>query len=318
VATRISSGRGLKLRKILVTGGVGFLGSHVCDELKARGYLVKVFDIWANPMQDIRNPWAVINAMEEVDAVMHLAAEPFIPYGSQDPTLFVETNINGPLNILNAANKYNLRVVTWSSSEVYGTARSREPMNEDHHTLPHSTYAVTKLAAARLAFTFPKEHALPVTILRQFNCYGPNETQPYVIPTIIEQLDKAPELHLGNVWAERDFTFAPDAARAAVDLLKCEEAIGEVVNVGTGETNSIQDIAYALWEIMRKDDQVKIHKEQQDRMRPYDVDRLLCDASKLVSLIGWKPSTELEEGLEKTVAWYREHGWTFRHQRTPR
>lgn len=301
------------MNKILVTGGAGFLGSHVCNELRARGYCVKIFDIWENPMQDIRNPWAVIHAMEEVDAVMHLAAEPYIPYGSQDPTLFVETNINGTLNILNAAVKYNLRLVTWSSSEVYGTAQSKEPMGEDHPTLPHSTYAVTKLAADRLAFTFNKEHDLPVTILRQFNCYGPNETQPYIIPTIIEQLDKDQELHLGNVHAERDFTFAPDAARAAVDLLECEKAMGEVVNVGTGRTWSIQSIAQMLMKIMDKSSAGLIIEES--RMRPYDVDRLLCDPRKLESLIGWTPSTEFEEGLKKTVTWYRENGWMYRHQR---
>ncbi len=271
-------------------------------------------------MQDIRNPWAVISAMEDVDIVMHLAAEPFIPYGNQDPTLFVETNINGTLNVLNAAAKTKARVVVWSSSEIYGTQiknafMKHKGMDESHPTLPHSTYAVTKLAADRLAFTFSKEHDLPVTILRQFNCYGPNETQPYVIPEIIQQLFESNKLLLGNIQAERDFTYVTEAARAAVDLLECESAIGEVVNVGTGTTTSILDVADLLSAIMRPDEPITVNDREPDRMRPYDVDRLLCDPGKLESLIGWKPSMELEEGLEKTVAWYRENGWKFRHQR---
>lgn len=299
--------------RILVTGGAGFLGSHVAEELRTRGYSVKIFDIWANPMQDIRNPWAVLEAVKDVDAVMHLAAEPYIPYGGQDPTLFVETNINGSLNVLNACVQRDLRILVWSSSEVYGTSKT-DKMDEDHPTLPHSTYAVTKLAADRLAFTFHKEHKLPVTILRQFNCYGPNETQPYVIPEIIQQLSRYRTIHLGRIDVERDFTYAPDAARAAVDLLECEEAIGEVVNVGTGQTHSIKSIAELLWDIMAQGD-VEIHSEEPDRMRPYDVDRLLCNPGKMHSLIGWTPKGDLRDGLEETVAWYREHGWTFRHGR---
>lgn len=318
--------KGRAANTVLVTGGAGFIGSHICDELRARDYSVKNFDIWANPMQDIRNPWAILEATKDVDAIMHLAAEPFIPYGGQDPTLFVETNINGTLNVLNAAAERKLRILVWSSSEIYGTQQPSQTrarfiqdvlgMDEYHPTLPHSIYAVTKLAADRLAYTFHKEKDLPVTIVRQFNCYGPRETQPYVIPSIIEQVDRSRVIILGNIEAERDFTYVTDAARAGVDLLECEEAIGEVVNVGSGTTRSISEILDDIWHIMRPGEDITLHQRSADRMRPYDVDRLLCDSRKLEGLIDWRPKIEWEKGLEKTVKYYKENGsWSYRHKR---
>ncbi|GAG20023.1 unnamed protein product, partial [marine sediment metagenome] len=255
--------------------------------LEKRGYDVYNFDIYSNPVQDIRDPWAVMDAVREVDVVLHLAAEPFIPYGYHNPKLFVETNILGTLNILLACKRYDIkRLVHWSSSEVYGTNQGRvklfsknTTMDESHPTLPHSTYAVTKLAADRLCYTFFREHKVPVVILRQFNSYGPRETQPYVIPEIIEQLAKSPELSLGNIHAQRDFTYVEDSARAGVDLLECDDAVGEVVNVGSGRAWAIEKIAFMLSEIMRPGEHVKINVDEA-KLRPYDVDVLRCDPGK--------------------------------------
>ena len=302
-------------KEVVVTGSAGFIGSHVCDELRRRGYVVRDFDIWTNPQQDVRDPWAVMDALNGADAVLHLAAEPYIPYCYQNPKLFFETNANGTLNVLMAAKRFGIgRVIYWSTSEVYGTAQ-RNPMDESHPLNPHSTYAVSKLAADRLCLTFYKEHSVPVVILRQFNCYGPRETQPYVIPEIIKQLAIGPNLTLGNVDAERDFTYVEDAARAAVDLMECEEAIGEVVNIGTGVCWRIEDIATQLGKTMGYDE-VSIRTDVA-RLRPFDVDRLVCDSAKLRRLIGWKPSIGLEAGLQKTADWFRGNGgkWDFRRNR---
>lgn len=297
--------------KVLVTGSAGFIGSHIVDELRARKYKVKGFDIHTSNIEDICNPFAVMDAMEGCDAVMHLAAEPYIPYCYQNPRKFFETNANGTLNVLMAAKRKKVkRVVYWSSSEIYGSAQ-KLPMGEDHPLNPHSTYAVSKLAGDRLCYTFFKEHGLPVTILRQFNCYGPRETQPYVIPEIISQLHKGKTLRLGNVNACRDFTYVEDAASAGVDVLEHKEANGEVINVGSGRTRSIKEIADAIGEVMLMEPDIRVDK---DKLRPYDVDVLICDNAKMEKLTGWTPTTGFHDGLVQTVKFFvkNSYRWDYR------
>ena len=302
------------METILVTGSAGFLGSHLVTELKHRGYDVVTFDIYDDPKQDVRNQKAVDTYMDGADACLHLAACPYIPWGYSHPNEFFETNANGTQHILNAARKHHARIVYWSSSEVYGTAEDpHKPMNEEHRIRPHSTYALAKYAGDGLCQTYYKEHNINVTVLRQFNCYGENETWPYIIPTIIEQLHRGKTLSLGNIYAERDFTYAVDAVRAGVDVMECDLLSGQVVNSGSGETWSIEEIAWMLGDIMRPDEEVVI-KVDQYKLRPYDVDRLLCDNGKLRFFTGWKPRVEFVEGLEKTVEWFRKNNnaWNFR------
>lgn len=305
--------------RVVVTGGSGFIGSHIIKELRLRGYSPANFDIWANPRHDVRNPWAVMDYFKGASAVMHLAAEPYIPYGYQNPELFIDTNITGTMIVLNAVRRLNIdRLLVWSSSEIYGTCQTHRDevrgMDETHPLNPHSTYAVTKLAQDRLAFSAWKEHKLPVIIVRQFNCYGPNETQPYIVPTLIEQRSQYEHFNLGNVEAKRDFTYVEDAARAGVDLLENSEAVGEIFNVGTGKAYSVRDIASKISQIFDPKFIAPINIDAY-KLRPHDVDLLICDPTKMRLLTGWKPKVNLDEGLKKTVEWYNNHGgWDYRNK----
>jgi len=302
------------MEKVLLTGSDGFIASHVSDELKRRGYTVIPFDNYSNIEQDIRNPRMVEAYMENADYCLHMAACPYIPFGYSHPNEFFETNANGTQNVLNAAKKTGTRVIYTSTSEVYGTAEDPNlPMSETHRINPHSTYAVAKYAGDGLCRTYHHEHRVDVTVVRMFNNFGPKETWRYVIPEIIEQLSRGPVLSLGNVYSERDFTYVVDGARALVDVMECSELDGEVVNCGTGETWSILTIAEMLGEIMRPGEDVKI-KIDEKRLRPFDVDRLICDASKLRQYTGWEPKVCFRDGLERTVEWFKGNGgkWDFR------
>lgn len=298
----------------MVTGSAGFIGSHVVDELKRRGYEIVTFDIFDNREQDVRNPRMIKAYMSNVDAVIHLCANPYIPFGYTHPYEFFEINANGTLNVLEAAKENDVRVVYTSTSEVYGTAQHPDkPMDENHRIAPHSTYALAKYAGDGLCKTYHKEHDVDVTVVRMFNNYGPRETWRYIIPEIVEQLHKSNTLHLGNINAERDFTYVEDGARALVDVMECEDLNGEVVNCGSGETWSVKKIAYILADIIIPHDELVI-KVDENRLRPYDVDRLLCDNSKLREYTGWKPEVGFREGLERTVEFFEDNGfkWDFR------
>jgi len=302
------------MEKVLVTGSDGFIASHVVDELDKRGYEVIPFDIYSNPDQDIRNPKMVDTYMSLADYCLHLAANPYIPYGYSHPNEFFEVNANGTQNVLNAARKTGTRIVYTSTSEVYGTAEDPNlPMNENHRINPQSTYAVAKYAGDGLCTTYHKEHRIDVTTVRMFNNYGPRETWRYVIPEIIEQLSRSPALSLGNIYAERDFTYVTDGARALVDVMESDRLNGEVVNCGTGVTWSVEEIASLLGDLFYPDSEIVI-KVDESRLRPWDVDRLICDARKLKRATGWKPKVGFKEGLEKTVDWFRDNGskWNFR------
>lgn len=300
--------------KVLVTGGEGFIGSHVVDELKYRGYEPVIYDTFSNPHQDVRNLRTLKQYMDNVQFCLHLAANPYIPHSYTHPQEFFEINANGTLNVLQAAKEYEVRVVYTSSSEIYGTAQDPyKPMDENHRIRPHSTYALAKYAGDGLCFTYYKEHNVDVTVVRMFNNFGKRETWRYVIPEIIEQLHKSDTLHLGNIYAERDFTYVEDGARALVDVMECGGLEGEVLNCGSGTTHSIQNIAFTLGEIIRPNDEIKI-KVEDWRLRPHDVDRLLCDNSKIRRLTGWTPETEFYDGLVKTVEWFKMNDckWNYR------
>jgi nucleoside-diphosphate-sugar epimerase len=327
----------LKGENVLVTGGAGFIGSALVKRLLQRNNEVTVLDNFVTGdiinLQDIidqvdgsrtefddyinlisgdllRTDIVDILKTNEIEYVFHLAAEPYIPSCYDRPDDFFSVNANGTLRLLLACKEANVeRIVNYSSSEVYGTAQ-KVPMDESHRTYPQSTYAVSKLAADRLCFTLFHEQGIPVVILRQFNCYGPRETHPYIIPELITQLSSSTNLSLGNVEARRDLTYVTDAVRGATKLANCPAAEGEVVNLGYGEDNSVSELANLVAELMDCGD-ISIEVEQ-ERFRPLDVQQLQCDYTKANELISYEPAVSLREGIERTIQWYRERGpWTW-------
>ncbi|WP_309493768.1 SDR family NAD(P)-dependent oxidoreductase [Candidatus Hecatella orcuttiae] len=313
--------------KVLVTGGAGFIGSALTRELLKKGANVIVYDNFLygdkSNLSEIHESIQIINAdilswkiydtikKHKVKYVFHLAAEPFIPYCYDNPEKFFDVNVKGTMNVLMACKTLDVeRIVHFSSSEVYGTAQY-VPMDEKHPTLPLSTYAVSKLAADRLCFVFHYEHNIPVIILRPFNCYGPRETQPYVIPEIVSQLSRGNVVKLGNVNAKRDFTYVEDIAKGAVNVMEAEIPDGEIINLGSNKTYSIKEIAYLVGNLIGYDD-IKIEIENL-RLRPRDVTLLQCDYSKAKTYINWEPEVDIREGLKRTIEWYIENGkhWTW-------
>jgi len=183
---------------------------------------------------------------------------------------------------------------------VYGTAKY-VPMDEDHPTLPHSTYAVSKLAADRAIFSMHKEHRFPAVIVRPFNSYGPNITQPYIVPEIaLQLLSPSESVQLGNAGSSRDFTYVEDTARGIIMALTNSNAAGETINLGSGRDVEIRELVFLMAELFGK--HVTIERDS-TRLRPYDVDRLLCDSSKAKKMLGWQPEVSLEDGLKRTIEW---------------
>jgi len=323
----------LARKNVLVTGGAGFIGSALVRELVKKGANTIVYDNFSSGdisnLREIQDSIKVIkgDAMDsgfrhilrenDVEYVFHLAAEPYIPKCYHYPERFFQVNALGTLRVLNACKEVGVkRVLHYSTSEVYGTAKY-VPMDEEHPTRPLSTYAVSKLAADRICYTMYHEHNVPTVILRQFNVYGPRETQPYVIPEIITQLSKSEEVKLGNTNARRDFTYVEDAVKGALALIENPEAEGEVVNLGTGKDYSIRELVHITSELMECDS-VEIIVEP-ERLRVLDVELLRCDYSKARKLIGWKPEVDIREGLRRTIKWFQEHGskWIWEEKIAP-
>jgi dTDP-glucose 4,6-dehydratase len=315
--------------KVLVTGGAGFMGAALVRCLVEEGYQVFAYDNFATGTaanlksvipQDhvIRGDvesWKFMKTLSTTrpETLFHLAADPYIPMSYDYPERFMRTNFQGTLNVLMTSRTFEVkRIVHYSTSEVYGSAQT-VPMNEQHPTMPHSVYAVSKLAGDHLCRVLAKEQGVPVVIVRPFNCYGPRETHPYVIPEIISQLAKSEEVVLGNLEARRDFTYVDDTARA-VSILATKGGIeGEIFNVGSGRDYSVKELAETTSSVMRGG-RAKIRVDK-SRLRPYDVSRLICDNSKVRNLTGWKPEVTLDEGLRRTVEWYKENGNTWEWER---
>ena len=320
-------------KNVLVTGGAGFIGSNIVKELVKDRANVIVYDNFSSGdmlnLEEVKDSIRIVTSdilhprfrtvliENDVEYVFHLAAEPYIPKCYYYPAKFLEVNALGTLKVLRACKEAKVkRIIHYSTSEVYGTAKY-VPMNEDHPTRPLSTYAASKLAADRLCYTLFHEHKVPVVILRQFNAYGPGETQPYVIPEIITQLSNSNEVKLGNVKARRDFTYVEDAAKGAIKLMMCPGIEGEVVNMGSNKNYSIEELALVTGELMGYNS-TKIVIDTK-RLRPIDVDVLLCDSSKARKLFGWQPEIDIEEGLRRTIEWFKDHGsvWIWEQKIIP-
>lgn len=316
--------------KVLVTGADGFIGSHLTEALVKQGFRVRAFvlynsfnsrgwldhapkdirndlDVFAG---DIRDPHGVRTAMKGCDAVLHLAALIAIPYSYHSPDTYVDTNVKGTLNVLQAARELGVRrVIHTSTSEVYGTARF-VPITEEHPLQGQSPYSATKIAADQLAYSFYASFGLPVVIARPFNTYGPRQSARAVIPTVIVQIASgARRIKLGAVHPTRDFNYVADTVAGFIAALKSEQGVGEVINLGSNYEIAIGDTVRMIAEVMKADIEI-LTDEQRLRPEKSEVERLWASNTKAKELLGWRPQygglEGLRRGLSETVAWFRE------------
>lgn len=313
--------------KILVTGADGFIGSHLVEELVTKGYEVKAFVLynsfgtwgWLDTVSpdimqhveifqgDVRDPHGVKTAMAGCTAVFHLAALIAIPYSYHSPDAYVDTNIKGTLNVLQAARELNIdRILVTSTSEVYGTAQY-VPIDELHPFQGQSPYSATKIGADRLAESFYRSFDLPVSIVRPFNTFGPRQSARAVIPTIITQLlSGKEEIKLGKLSPTRDFNYVKDTANGFIEIYKSDKTIGQEINIATGIEISIGDMAQEL--IKQINDKARIVCDE-ERLRPEksEVNRLLGSNDKIHKLTAWKQQYTFEEGIAKTIEFFRDN-----------
>lgn len=313
-------------KKVLVTGADGFIGSHLVERLLKEGCKVRAFvyynsfnswgwidsfpkdtiekiDVFAG---DVRDPNGVRKAMEGIDIVFHLAALIGIPFSYHSPDSYVDTNIKGTLNVLQAARDLGTsKVLVTSTSEVYGTAKYT-PIDENHPFQGQSPYSATKIGADRIAESFYRAFDLPVTIVRPFNTYGPRQSARAVIPSVIIQLLSGENrIKLGSLHPTRDLTFVGDTVEGFVRIAGSDRTIGEEINIATQKEHSIGDVADKLKGIINPE---AVIEHDASRVRPgkSEVERLLGSNRKLEDLTGWTPGYTLDKGLEETVKWFRD------------
>jgi NAD dependent epimerase/dehydratase len=314
----------VKGKSVLVTGADGFIGSHLVELLAREGAKVRALSCynsfndwgWLDSVDcrdrievvtgDIRDPRFVNGISQGCEVIFHLAALIAIPYSYAAPDSYVQTNITGTLNVMQAAREAGVaRVVHTSTSEVYGTAR-HVPIDEAHPLQAQSPYSATKIGADAIAYSFFSAFGLPVTIARPFNTYGPRQSARAVIPTVITQiLAGKKSIKLGSLHPTRDFTYVEDTCRGLLGLAGCEDALGETVNIGSNTEISIGDTVKLIQELMGT--KVAIESEGA-RVRPEnsEVERLVCDNAKIRGLTGFAPQLELRDGLSRTIDWLRQ------------
>lgn len=315
------------MKNILITGADGFIGSHLTELLVHEGYRVKAFayynsfnswgwlDTLPKPVLeqievfcgDIRDPNGVATAMEGCDTVFHLAALIAIPFSYHSPDSYVDTNIKGTLNVLQAARRLSIeRLLVTSTSEVYGTAQY-VPIDEKHPFQGQSPYSATKIGADRLAESFYRSFQLPVTIVRPFNTYGPRQSLRAVIPTIITQLlGGKEEIHLGSLSPTRDFNYVKDTVNGFLQIALSGQTVGEEINIATQQEISIGDLTNEL--IAQINPAARIVCDE-ERLRPKmsEVNRLLGSNEKIRRLTAWAPKYTFSQGIAETVSFFREH-----------
>ncbi len=313
------------MKKILVTGADGFIGSHLVEELVRRGYQVKAFVLynsfnnwgWLDTVPqdtmnnveifqgDIRDPNGVKEAMKGCDAVFHLAALIAIPFSYHSPDTYVDTNIKGTLNVLQAARELKTeRILVTSTSEVYGTAQY-VPIDEKHPFQGQSPYSATKIGADRIAESFYRSFNMPITIVRPFNTYGPRQSARAVIPTIITQLLAGQtEIKLGSLTPTRDFNYVKDTANGFIDIYESNKTIGEEINIATQQEISIGQLAEELIRQINPDAKI-ICDNQRLRPEKSEVNRLLGSNQKIMELTEWTPQYTFEEGIAETIEFLR-------------
>ena len=313
------------MKKILITGAGGFIGSHLTEQCIEKGYKVKAFlrynskNNWgwleSSPYKkeievitgDIRDYDSVSSALNGCDEVFHLAALIGIPYSYVSPLAYIRTNIEGTYNVLEAARKQNLsNIIITSTSETYGTAQY-VPIDENHPMVGQSPYSASKIGADQLAISYFRSFNLPVKIVRPFNTYGPRQSARAIIPTIITQLlngDKS--IKLGNTTPTRDLTFVKDTSNGFIEISKSDKLNGAITNIGMKEEISIGDLVQLIAKLMGKAITVETDKQ---RVRPNasEVERLFCNNDLILKNTQWKPSYNLNTGLSETIEWFKKN-----------
>ncbi|CAH0118007.1 dTDP-glucose 4,6-dehydratase [Paenibacillus sp. CECT 9249] len=317
-----------KNNKVLVTGADGFIGSHLTESLVRKGYDVRAFVFynsfnswgWLEDLPkdildqievfpgDIRDPHGVKEAIRGCDTVYHLAALIAIPFSYHSPDTYIDTNIKGTLNIVQAARELEIsKVVHTSTSEVYGTARF-VPISEEHPLQGQSPYSASKIGADQIAMSFYNSFNTPVSIIRPFNTYGPRQSARAIIPTVITQIATGQKkIKLGSIHPTRDFNFINDTVRGFIALGESSNAVGEVINIGSNFEISIRDTVHLISDIMQESIEIQ-HEEIRLRPEKSEVERLWADNTKAQMLIGWEPEYAgydgLRKGLTETINWF--------------
>jgi len=318
----------LRNKKILVTGADGFIGSHLTEELVRRGYNIRAFvfynsfNSWGwldhSPEEikknieifagDIRDPHGVRKAIQGCDVVFHLAALISIPYSYHSPDAYIDTNVKGTLNVVQAARELGIsKVIHTSTSEVYGTARF-VPITEAHPLQGQSPYSASKIGADQVAMSFYLSFGTPVAIIRPFNTYGPRQSARAVIPTIITQIASgAKKINIGSLHPTRDFNYVKDVVQGFIALAESDQSVGEVINIGSNYEISIGDTVQLISEVMEAE--IMIETDER-RIRPEnsEVERLWADNRKAKRLTGWEPQyggrDGFKKGLMETIRWF--------------
>ena len=311
-------------KKVLVTGAGGFIGSHLIEELVEKGCKVRAFvhynsfnfwgwidcldknvkdsiEVFAG---DVRDPYGVKKAMQDCDVVFHLAALIGIPYSYHSPDTYVDTNIKGTLNILQAARELEVeKVIHTSTSEVYGTAQF-VPITEEHPVSPQSPYAATKAGADFLALSFCRSFNLAVAVIRPFNTYGPRQSARAVIPTIITQIVSGKtRMKLGSLYPTRDLTYVKDTVQGFISVAESDNSISKVINIGSNFEISVGELTNLIAKLMSVEIEVETDERRQ-RPQKSEVERLWTDNKKARELLEWSPKFALEEGLRETIEWF--------------
>jgi NAD dependent epimerase/dehydratase len=311
-------------KTVLVTGAGGFIGSHLTERLIELGARTRAFveynsnGSWGwldcSPQHrqmevvlgDIRDRDSIQKAAEGIDIIFHLAALIAIPYSYQAPLSYVQTNVEGTLNVLQSANKSGVGlVVHTSTSEVYGTART-VPINESHPLQGQSPYSASKIGADKLAESFHLSFGLPVVTVRPFNTFGPRQSARAVIPSIISQCLKGGVVRLGNLHPTRDLNYVGNVVEGFLKAAATPEAVGQTINLGSGQEISIGDLAQLIVRLCGGENRIE-NDEQRVRPDKSEVERLLADNTLARTLLGWVPAISLEEGLVLTIEWMRQH-----------